>query len=164
MALIQCPECGNQVSTAAKSCPNCGFPVAEKAAQPAAMATAAPGTVLAEVRPSWWGYFWYLFFFWLIIPPFVAFFKRAATRLEIYPERIHLERGLFSKSYRDLNPHDIRAIDIEQSFLQRMVGIGNLSISTAATIESDEEINSIPDPKAIRDLILAQRPSAQSSA
>lgn len=29
MALIDCPECGNQVSEAAESCPNCGFPVAE---------------------------------------------------------------------------------------------------------------------------------------
>ena len=168
MALIQCPECGNQVSTAAKSCPNCGFPVAERMAQTQVATTAAPGSVhaeaLAEVRPSWWGYFWYLFFFWLIIPPFIAFFKRAATLMQVYPERIHLERGLFSKCYRDLNPRDIRAIDIDQSFFQRLVGIGDLSISTAATVEADEQINSIPDPKGIRDLILAQRPSAQASA
>jgi len=25
MALIECKECGNQVSDKAKSCPNCGF-------------------------------------------------------------------------------------------------------------------------------------------
>lgn len=25
MALIECEECGNQVSDKAKSCPNCGF-------------------------------------------------------------------------------------------------------------------------------------------
>ncbi len=28
MALIRCPECGNQVSTVAASCPQCGAPVA----------------------------------------------------------------------------------------------------------------------------------------
>jgi len=28
MALIQCPECGNQVSSTAVSCPHCGAPIA----------------------------------------------------------------------------------------------------------------------------------------
>ena len=29
MALIKCPECGREVSVAAKSCPQCGYPIAE---------------------------------------------------------------------------------------------------------------------------------------
>ncbi len=29
MALIQCPECNNQISSAATGCPHCGFPIAE---------------------------------------------------------------------------------------------------------------------------------------
>ena len=163
MALINCPECGNQVSTSAKSCPNCGYPVAEKYAQtpPGGTTTTPPapaaGELLAEIRPSWWGYFWYLFFFFLIVPPFVAYFKRASTVLRIFSDRIHLERGLFSKCYRDYNPRDIRSIDIDQSFSQRMVGIGDLTISTAATVEAAEKINSIPNPMAVRDLILTQR-------
>lgn len=27
MALIQCPECGRDVSTQARSCPGCGYPL-----------------------------------------------------------------------------------------------------------------------------------------
>lgn len=27
MTLIKCPECGKDVSTAAESCPHCGFPI-----------------------------------------------------------------------------------------------------------------------------------------
>ena len=27
MALIKCPECGKDVSTAAESCPHCGYPL-----------------------------------------------------------------------------------------------------------------------------------------
>ena len=27
MAMIQCPECGKQISSAAASCPNCGHPL-----------------------------------------------------------------------------------------------------------------------------------------
>lgn len=32
MALIQCPECGKDISDAATSCPHCGYPIAQKAA------------------------------------------------------------------------------------------------------------------------------------
>ena len=30
MALIKCPECGKEISDKASSCPNCGFPIAQK--------------------------------------------------------------------------------------------------------------------------------------
>jgi uncharacterized membrane protein YdbT with pleckstrin-like domain len=62
-----------------------------------------------------------------------------------------------SKCYQDINPRDIRSIDVDQSFLQRLVGVGNLTLSTAATVDAAEEVNSIPDPRGVRDLILAQR-------
>ena len=161
MPLIDCPECRKAVSTEAYTCPNCGYPVAEKLAGKPETGTAGPASdrpeLLAEIRPSWWGYFWYFVFFWLIVPPIIAYFRRTATVLRIFPERITLERGLLSKCYRDYNPRDIRSIDIDQSFLQRLIGIGDLTISTAATAEGAEEIKSIPDPKGVRDLILAQR-------
>jgi len=153
MALINCPECGNQVSTAAATCPSCGFPVATQAAE----AQPAHDALLAEVRPSWWRFFWHLFFFWLIVPPIIAWGRRASIVLRVYPGRVTLERGLLSKSYREFMARDIRSIEIDQGLLARMVGIGDLTISTAATVDADEEIAGIPNPKAIRDLILAQR-------
>lgn len=30
MALINCPECGKEISDKAESCPNCGYPIAEE--------------------------------------------------------------------------------------------------------------------------------------
>ena len=151
------------MSSEAHSCPNCGYPVSEKLARKPAAESESPAAQaaepLAEVRPSWWGYFWHLFFFWLIVPPIIAYFRRSSTVLRIFPSRITLTRGLLSKCYRDYNPLDIRSIDIDQSFFQRIVGVGDLAISTAATAEGDEEIKSIPNPHAVRDLILAQRGS-----
>ncbi|HTS16985.1 MAG TPA: PH domain-containing protein [Verrucomicrobiae bacterium] len=154
MALIDCPECGRQVSTAAAACPSCGYPVASL---PQPQALAEQNKLLAEVRPSWWHFFWHLFFFWLIIPPIVAWFRRNSVVLRIYPGRIVLERGLVSKSSRELIARDIRSIEIDQGIIARMVGIGDLTISTAATVDPDEEIEGIPNPKAVRDLIVAQR-------
>lgn len=161
MALINCPECGKQVSTAATACPACGFPVAEKVAQEPTMATSAaapaPDELLAEVRASWWNFFWHLVFFWLIVPLIVAWYRRAAMKLRVFPGRITIERGVFSKCYQDYLPRDIRSIDVDQSFFARLAGIGNITISTAATTEASEKIEGIPDPKGIRELILAQR-------
>lgn len=161
MALINCPECGKQVSTAANACPACGFPVAEKTVEQtgraAGSAEADREELLLEVRPSWWNYFWLLFFFWLIVPLIVAICRRASTILRIYTNRITLERGLFSKCYQDYILRDIRSIDVDQSFLARLVGIGDITISTAATMEASEKIEGIPDPRGIRELILAQR-------
>ncbi len=77
--------------------------------------------------------------------------------LRIYPGRITLERGLLSKSYRELIVRDIRSVEIDQSLLARLVGIGDLTISSAARVDADEEIEGIPNPKAVRDMILAQR-------
>ena len=162
MALINCPECGKQVSTAAKACPSCGFPVTEKAGpeDAAAPGLAKPNELLAEVRPSWWNYFWHLVFFFLIVPPIIAACRRASTVLRVYSNRVTLERGLFAKCYQDYLPRDIRSIDIDQGFLARMAGIGDITISTAATTEAAEKIEGIPDPKTIRELILKQRGNA----
>ena len=154
MALIKCPECGNPVSSLAPMCPSCGFPVA-------AQNKAPPGSggdqVLAQARPSWWRFFWHVFFFWLIVPPIVAWFRRASVVLRIHPGRVTLERGLVTKCYREFLARDIRAIDIDQGFLARLVNIGDVTISTAATVDAAERVEGIPNPHGVHDLILAQR-------
>jgi uncharacterized membrane protein YdbT with pleckstrin-like domain len=156
MALIACPECGRMISSAAPACPACGYPVAARQAThatPGALST----ELLAEVRQSWWRFFWHLFFFWLIVPPLIAWWRRASVVLRIYPGRLTLERGLFSKCFREFLARDIRSIDIDQGFLARVVGIGDLTISTAATVDASEQMEGIPNPHGVRDLILMQR-------
>ena len=98
-----------------------------------------------------------LVFFFLIVPPIIAACRRASTILRVYSNRVTPKRGRFSKCCQDYLPRDIRSIDIDQSFLARMVGIGDITISTAATVEAAEKSEGIPDPKGIRKLILAQR-------
>ncbi len=157
MALIACPECGREVSTVAKTCPACGFPVAENLPAVANAATAASNELLAEVRPSWWRYFWWLCFAWLIIPFIVAWIKRSAVVMRVYRGRVTLKRGILNKCERELFMRDVRSIDIDQSLLGRMVGIGDLTISTAASADAIESIEGVPNPQHIRDLIITQR-------
>jgi uncharacterized membrane protein YdbT with pleckstrin-like domain len=160
MALISCPECGKQVSTAAAACPGCGFPVAEKVASgqlTPSTAGASTSDLLMEVRPSWWGYVWHLVFFFLIIPPILAWWQRGAVVLRIYRGRVVLERGRLSKCFREFMVHDIRTVDIDQTFFERLLGIGNLTIATAAATDNAEDIDNIPNPHAVRELILKER-------
>jgi len=151
MALIKCPECGGQVSTAAATCPSCGYPIAAKAS------AADADRLLLEVRPSWWRFFWHIVFFWLLVPPVVAWWRQRSEVLRVYGDRISVERGLLSKCHQEFFIRDIRSIDVDQSFLARLVNIGDITISTAATVEADEHLHGVPDPKGIRDLIVARR-------
>jgi len=154
MALMNCPECGRQVSTEAASCPSCGYPVAARTAEVQGLPA---DELLAELRPSWWRYFWYLVFAWLIVPFFVAWWKRAAVLLRVYRGRITLQRGIFSRCEREFFVRDIRSIDIDQTFLGRIANIGDLTISTAASADASEHVEGIPNPQRVRDLIIAQR-------
>lgn len=145
------------ISEVAPACPACGYPMAARRAPKLSPVLPASSELLAEVRPSWWQFFWYLFFFWLLVPPLIAWWRRASVVLRIYPGRLTLERGIFDKCFREFLARDIRSIDIDQSFTARVVGIGDLSISTAATVDASEQIKGIPNPHGIRELILQQR-------
>ncbi|MFQ5520665.1 MAG: PH domain-containing protein, partial [Candidatus Methylomirabilia bacterium] len=86
--------------------------------------------VLREARPSWWNFFWYWVFFWLLIPVIVALWKRASVLLRVYEDRVVLERGVLSKNIKVVFITDIRTIDIRQSLVQRVLKIGTIMIAT----------------------------------
>jgi len=167
MALITCPECGNQVSTEANACPSCGYPVAQRersdpaapppATQARAVAAVGVQSVLLEVRPSWWTFGWHLLFFWLVVPLLVALYRRHSFVMRIYTDRVSVEEGFFAKESSEFFIKDIRSIDVRQGVWGRLVGIGDVTISTAATIDAAEEARGVPQPNRIKDLLIAQR-------
>jgi uncharacterized membrane protein YdbT with pleckstrin-like domain len=154
MALIQCPECGHRISDKAKTCPSCGFDLPATAA---ANGAAAP---LRELHPSWWNSFWLLVFGWLIVPLIIALVRRYSLVMRIYANRVSFERGLLTKQYRELFIKDIRSIDLDQSFFQRLLDVGDLTISSAATVDAAETVQGLPEPRQIRDLIISLREQA----
>jgi uncharacterized membrane protein YdbT with pleckstrin-like domain len=165
MALMPCPECGNQVSTEAKTCPACGFPLAERreAATPSADAPVSAldavdaQSVLLEVRPSWWNFGWHLLFCWLLVPLLIALYRRHSFVMRIYSDRVSIEEGFWSKEASEFFIKDIRSIDVRQGVWGRLAGIGDITISTAATVDAAEEARGVPQPKRIKDLLISQR-------
>ncbi len=51
MALIQCPECKKEVSSAAKSCPFCGYPIAQTSSDTVRIAIDQHPNVLGCIVP-----------------------------------------------------------------------------------------------------------------
>jgi len=168
MALVACPECNREVSTEAKACPACGYPLAERIetevpspeAQSSAMEAVDAQAVLMEVRPSWWNFGWHLLFFWLLIPLLVALYRRHSFVMRIYSDRVSIEEGFWSKETSEFFIKDIRSIDVRQGVWGRVVGIGDVTISTAATVDAAEEARGVARPAQIRELLISQRQQA----
>ena len=170
MALISCPECAREVSTEATACPGCGYPLAERSGaailSPKIQASAADAadtqSVLLEVRPSWWNFGWHLLFFWLLIPLLIALYRRHSFVMRIYSDRVSVEEGFWSKETSEFFIKDIRSIDVRQGVWGRLVGIGDVTISTAATVDAAEEARGVAQPNRIKELLISQRQQSSS--
>ncbi len=191
MALIACPECGNQVSTRATACPSCGCPVNATASgsepaqvdhSPAVISTPSLDEVVLTVRRSywnvsghtltfvavilllvislprdWWNYAWPIPVLWVLALLMMALYNWYSFVMRIYPDRVSIFEGFFSREMSEFFIKDIRAIDVKQGFWGRVVNVGNLTISTAAAVEAAEEAHGVSHPGRIRDLLISLR-------
>lgn len=86
-----------------------------------------------------------ILFFW--------YMATLATTLIITDKRTILQRGLFSKHTNEVMHEHIRNIDIRQNFVERMLSVGRIGISSAGQGDVEIDVRGIPDPYEIKDLI-----------
>ena len=77
--------------------------------------------------------------------------------MRIYSDRVSVEKGFWSKESSEFFIKDIRSIDVKQGVWGRLVGIGDVTISTAATVDAAEEAHGVADPNRIKELLIGQR-------
>jgi uncharacterized membrane protein YdbT with pleckstrin-like domain len=117
--------------------------------------------ILYERHPSMWrnNPFWFLVAV-VTIPVgiglavlFVWWLRCKATTLAVTRESTTLRTGIFSKHTSTVYHADVRNVQIDQSLLQRMFGVGAIGISSAA--QSDMEIMAVgmPTPGAVKEII-----------
>ena len=189
MALIKCPDCGRDVSTAATACPQCGRPMAAVAAPAAQPVPAGPEQKLWHGTPSWlllFGrilraflivvvlllvyYFGYQFLapygtiVWIVVAVIVlwqvssivlAFARIKTTIYTVTNQRVMIETGLTTKKVEDIDLRYIDDTQFDQSFVNRLLGIGNVTIVSSDKTVPVYTLHGIPDPRGVRELIRA---------
>jgi len=79
------------------------------------------------------------------------------TTLTVTDERITLRRGLLSKHTSEVFHSDVRNVQIDQTFGQRIFGVGTIGVSSSGQSGVEIQVAGIPDPQRIKDLIDAHR-------
>jgi uncharacterized membrane protein YdbT with pleckstrin-like domain len=57
--------------------------------------------------------------------------KRLATKLTVEGDRLQYEEGIFAKSTRTIELGKVQDVRVDQTLMQRIINVGNLSVETA---------------------------------
>ncbi len=80
-----------------------------------------------------------------------------ATRLTVTDRKVMLRRGLLTKDVNEIRHDDVRNVRVVQNLLQRLLGVGNIGISTAGQSGVEIEVNGLPNPHRVREIINQNR-------
>jgi uncharacterized membrane protein YdbT with pleckstrin-like domain len=75
------------------------------------------------------------------------------TRYEIYDDRILFRRGVFTVTTDEVLLYRIKAINLYEPFLYRLVGISNLTILTSDKYVTELTLQAIPKGVEFRNLL-----------
>ncbi len=81
------------------------------------------------------------------------------TTLTVTNEQTTLRKGILSKHTNDVFHSNVRNIQVRQSALQRIFNVGWLGISSAGQSGLEIEINGIPNPDQVKEIIDQHRKS-----
>jgi len=78
------------------------------------------------------------------------------TTMEITTQRVRLARGILTKVYDDLEIYRVKDITLTQPLLQRLVGLGTVTLLTSDSTHPELDLRAIHDPLAVRDVLREQ--------
>jgi membrane protein YdbS with pleckstrin-like domain len=174
---MHCPQCGNEAPTGVAFCSRCGT----------RLVTPRPEQrheyALVTVLPSWWRFATSLGLatisiaaglsvmahrhdLWragLLLAAFgVALFgltaiARRALSWSLTSERLIERRGILANRRREIELVDIRSVEVDRRLLQRMAGLGNVTVASAASADFLVRLEDIHNPDAIAEQLRQAR-------
>jgi len=105
-------------------------------------------------RPSQWRNFGWFASCLLLIPIPWAIWKWLETRNTVYTltdERLKFTRGVLTKTTEDLELYRVRDTKFQQSFWERMLGLGELELYTTDETTTVISLPYIRDAEAVRE-------------
>ncbi len=97
-----------------------------------------------------------LFVLGLLIVVF-AILSRRSTSWSITSERLIERRGFLSQTRREVELADIRSVEVSRTFSQRMIGIGSVMVSSAASADFLIRMQNVSDPEGIAETVRRAR-------
>jgi uncharacterized membrane protein YdbT with pleckstrin-like domain len=82
---------------------------------------------LPPTYPAWIPALWLILFLW----PIKRHIQRQAIKMTISGDKLRYETGMASKSTRIIQLPKVQDVRVVQSLMQRMLGVGDISIETA---------------------------------
>ena len=174
---MRCPQCGFEAVAGAGFCSRCGT----------RLLTPRPESkrefALSRIMTSWWSFFGSFVSAVVIevlaavalrradIPRTVpaalfvlgiliilsAIISRRGISWSVTSERLIERRGILSQRRREVELADIRSVEVAQSFFQRILGIGNVMVSSAASADFLIRMVNVSDPEGIAETIRRAR-------
>lgn len=78
-----------------------------------------------------------------------------ANRLTIDDRHIRHRQGLLSKKVKEIATHKVRAVEVDQSFIQRLTDVGKVRIFTTGDVP-EIILSGLPQPDRIKEAIAAR--------
>ena len=98
----------------------------------------------------------------VLLWPAARWLRRQATRTVVTGDRLRYETGLAAKSTRTIQLSKLQDVRVEQRLMQRVFGVGNLSIETAGEA-SRLTLANVDDPHKLADEIMNRSQAGQST-
>ncbi|MBV8360610.1 MAG: PH domain-containing protein [Deltaproteobacteria bacterium] len=174
---MRCPQCGFEAVPGATFCSRCGTRLFSP--RPAAQREYA----LVRILPSWWHFLREiilavvlasggLFILFASLVDFrvglgliaaavliitLAMLHRHNTSWSLTSDRLIERRGLLASHRREMELADVRSIEVGRSFSQRLLGIGNVMIASAASADFMIKLWDVPNPERIAEILRQAR-------
>jgi uncharacterized membrane protein YdbT with pleckstrin-like domain len=174
---MRCTQCGFEAVQGATFCSRCGARLFSP--RPAAQREYA----LVRILPSWWHFFREITLavglvcggLFILIATQVDFriglgliaaavlmltlatLHRHYTNWSLTSDRLIERRGLLASHRREMELADVRSIEVDRSFSQRLLGIGNVMIASAASADFMIRLWDVPNPERVAEMLRQAR-------
>lgn len=174
---MRCPQCGFDSAAGAAFCARCG----------ARLMAPRPETrheyALARILPSWWHFSGAIMFATLIFVAGIGTMAaprgnarvgllgvalagllaarvslvRRYTSWSLTSDRLIERSGFLATRRREMELADVRSIEVERSAGQRMLGLGDVKVASAASGDFMIKLFDIPDPERMAEILRKAR-------
>jgi len=115
----------------------------------AGVLAALAGGAIARLATSNWGYAIAVFAALLAISLLVGLIRRSSTTYVITDRRLHIRRGILSRTEQHTTIDRVQNVATRQSLLERLLRIGTVDFDTAGTDDSQFAFFGVATPKQV---------------